>query len=371
VSRQAVWAVVIVIAALGGAAWFLANFERVPDREWTGYSGEARRNSFLAAERLLDRMGVRVRHLKTPLELRELPANGTLVLPARRNALAPAERERLLEWVRGGGHLIVEAEQAQLPDPLLDALGVQRQPVKKPGKPEPTEVRLPHSPAPLRANLPGQRTLVAPADSFRVQAKQAVPIVHFRHGRGRVTALNDVGFLRNPAIGQLDHAELAWQLVRFQPDTAAVWVFDDPQKLSLVRWLADHAWTVLAAGGALLALWLWRVATRFGPIAPDPQAARRRLLDHLRASGRFQWSAGGAAALAESAREAALRRIARAQPDFTALAPAERRARLAASFDLAPAEADRLLQPAAVATPAAFVDAMRVFQHVHERLSRR
>jgi hypothetical protein len=127
---------------------------------------------------------------------------------------------------------------------------------------------------------------------------------------------------------------------------------------------------VLAARALLLVVWLWRIAPRFGPMAPDPAPARRRLLDHLRASGRFQWSAGGAAALAESAREAALRRLARAQTDFAALAPAEQRARIAAQFDLPVDEAGRVLRRAQNNQPAEFVAAMRVFQRIHERLSR-
>ena len=370
-SRQALWTIVTVLAILGGAVWFFNNFERVPDKEWTGYQGEARRNGFLAAERLLDRMGLRVRHLKTPIELRELPADGTLILPARRNALAPAERERLLEWVRAGGHLVVENENHRLPDPILDSLGVKRELVKTPGQSRPTEARLPHSPGVLKVSLASDRTLIAPADAFQLQLNKATQLVHFKVGRGQVTALNDFGFMRNGAIGQNDHAEFLWQLVRFQPGTAAVFVFDNPQQLSLVEWLVDNAWAVLAAGALLLVAWLWRIAPRFGPMAPDPEPVRRRLLDHLRASGRFQWSAGGAATLAEAAREAALRRVARAQTDFAALTPAERRARLAASFDLPAEEAERVLRPAQNLQPAEFVNAMRVFQRIHERLARR
>jgi hypothetical protein len=370
-SRQALWTIVAVVAILGGAVWFFDNFERVPYKEWTGYRGEARRNGFLAAERLLDRMGLQVRHLKTPIELRELPPNGTLILPARRSALAPAERERLLEWVEAGGHLVVENENHLVPDPILDAVGVERQPVKTSGPSQPTEVRLPHSPDALKVSLASGQTLVAPEGAFRLEGKSGTPLVHFKRGRGQVTALNDFGFMRNTAIGQNDHAEFLWQLVRFQPGTAAVFVFDNPQKLSLFDWLVDNAWAVLAAGALLLAAWLWRIAPRFGPIAPDPEPVRRRLLDHLRASGRFQWSAGGAATLAEAAREAALRRVARAQTDFAALTPAERRARLAASFDLPAEEAERVLRPAQNLQPAEFVNAMRVFQRIHERLARR
>jgi hypothetical protein len=370
-SRQSLWTIVGLLAVAGGAIWFFNNFERVPDREWTGYQGEARRNSFLAAERLLDRMGLAVRHLKTPLELRELPPNGTLILPARRNALAPVERERLAEWVAAGGHLVVENELQRLPDPILDSLGVRREPVKKPGQQRPTDVRLPHSPAALKVNFASGQTLVAPEGAFRVQGASATHLVHFRVGRGQVTVLNDLGFLRNWAIGSHDHAEFLWQLVRFAPGTAAVFVFDNPQKLSLAGWLADNAWAVLAAGALLLVVWLWRIAPRFGPMAPDAEPARRRLLDHLRASGRFQWSAGGAATLAEAAREAALRRVARAHTDFAALTPAEQRARLAAQFDLPAEEAARVLRPGRDAQPAEFVAAMRVFQRIHERLTRR
>jgi hypothetical protein len=97
---------------------------------------------------------------------------------------------------------------------------------------------------------------------------------------------------------------------------------------------------------------------------------RRRLLDHLRASGRFQWSVGDGAALAESAREAALRRVARAQADFAGLAEREREARLAAAFGLDPAEARRVLRPARDLAIPQFVAAMRVFQRIHERLAR-
>ena len=370
-SRQALWTIATVLALLGGAVWFFNNFERVPDKEWTGYRGEARRNGFLAAERLLDRMGLGVRHLKTPIELRDLPPNGTLILPARRNALAPAERDRLLGWVEGGGHLVVENENHRLPDPILDALGVKRVPVKSPGQSRPTEVRLPHAPDPLKVSLAFGQALAAPEGAFRVQERGTTQLVHFKRGRGQVTALNDFGFMRNAAIGQHDHAEFLWQLVRFQAGTPAVFVFDNPQRLSLVQWLVDNAWAVLAAGALLLAAWLWRIAPRFGPMAPDPAPVRRRLLDHLRASGRFQWSAGGAATLAEAAREAALRRVARAQTDFAALGPAERRARLAASFDLPAAEAERVLRRAQNLQPAEFVSAMRVFQRIHERLARR
>jgi len=363
----------VILAALAAlvAAWFFTNYERVPNREWIGYQGEARRNSFLAAERLLARMGVSVRHAKTSAELRELPAGGTLILPDRRDGIPPDERRRVLAWIEAGGHLIAEDENYRLPDPLLDALEVTRKPTPKGVGDGVLEVRLPHAPGAMRVRMHSLQTIDAPQATVRASGKSATHLLHFPWGRGQVTVLNDLAFMRNPQIGEQDHAEFLWELVRFQPDTPAVFVFDNPEKLSLLRWLADNAWAVLAAGACLLALWLWRIAPRFGPLAPDPEPVRRRLLDHLRASGRFQWAAGGAPRLAESAREAALRRIARAQPDFAGLTGTERAARLKSGFDLTGDETARVLAPAQNLAPPEFVNAMRAFQRIHERLSRR
>jgi hypothetical protein len=362
-------AALVAVLVLGGAWWFFTNFERVPTTERVGYQGEARRNSFLAAERLLARMGLSVRHMRAPRELRELPAHGTLVLPDRRDSLAPDERRRLLAWVEAGGHLIVEDESHRRPDPILDALAVKRKPGPSPGAQGLVEARLPHAPAPMKVRMHALQTLEAPRAEVTVRSEHATHLVHFRHGRGRVTVLNDLAFMRNDAIGAGDHAEFVWQLTRFQPDAASIAVFDNPAKLSLWRWLGDHAWTALAAAAAWLALWLWRIAPRFGPLAPDPEPARRRLLDHLRASGRFQWSTGGAARLAETAREAALRRIARAQADFAGLAERERAARLAGTLGLGPEAARHLLRTPPDLAAHEFVAAMRAFQRVHEQLA--
>jgi len=370
-NRQQIIALVVIGALIAaGVVWFYQNYDLVPDKQWIGFQGEARRNPFLAAERLLAKLGIAARRAKTLADLRDLPERGALILPDRREAITPDARAQILAWVEAGGHLIVEDENYRLPDPMLDALGVTRNPVKNPGPQRTLEVRLPQASEPMKVDMHSLQSLDAPQATVQVVGRQATHLVHFPRGRGQVTVLNDLAFMRNGVIGERDHAEFLWQIVRFDPESAAVVFFDHPEKLSLWRWLEDHAWAVLTGGAMLLALWLWRIAPRFGPLAPDPEPVRLRLLDHLQASGRFQWSAGGGEALVESAREAALRRVARAQTDFAGFSRAERIARLASVFGLDQADADRLLDPIKRVTTHDFVNAMRAYQRIHERLSR-
>lgn len=359
-----------IVLALGLAGiWLLYHIELVPERTWVGFQGEAKRNPWYAAERLVVRMDGRVHAAKSVPALKALPADGVLFLPRRLGAINRDEQLKLLQWVEGGGHLIVEAEAPRQSDPILDALGVKREMVDNRRHARFAEAMLPGAAGALKVEVGQGRTLQAKDAAFALKGRDATWLVHFARGAGRVTALTDLNFAGNLPIRHFDHAEFLWQLTRLAPRPGAVAFFHSPVKLSLPAWLLDHAWGVLAAAALLLAAWLWRIVPRFGPVAPDPEPARRRLLDHLRASGRFQWAGGGGRTLAEAAREAALRRLLRAQPDFASLDEDARIARLVAQFGLTPEGAHRVLRPvSASGTAADLLAATSVYQSIHEQL---
>ncbi|MCG6875366.1 MAG: DUF4350 domain-containing protein [Betaproteobacteria bacterium] len=369
-SREGLWAIAFTAAIGLGTIWFLLNFEQVPTREWVGMSGEARRNPFLALERLAERMGMPAHEIRSLAELGQLPPQGVLLLPQPRGELARRERARLLDWAAKGGHLVIEAEPARVPDPLLDALEIRRKAVRTSGPRKPVEIAWPGAERPLRVDLPAWQVLEAKAPQIAEGGRDGAVLVQVAHGKGLITVINDFGFLQNRAIGTHDHAELGWRIVGTGQPATVLLVFNNPERLSLTSWLRANAPAVLAAAIALLALWLWRVAPRFGPIAPDVERTRRSLLDHLRASGRFLWNAGRRTELAESAREVALRRVSRANPDFASLNASERAARLTNSFGLAPEDAKRLLAPQSPRTIPDFVRGIRILQIIHERLAR-
>ncbi len=374
-TRRRLTIVVAGVLLAAAIAWLASNFERVPARIYVGPSSESRLHPFLAAERFASRMGLQSREMRSLPELDALSGAGALLLQSRRQAFDAARVDRIVGWIERGGHLIVEAELIGVSDPLLDRLGVKR--LADPLKPDPAPrtttvpVNLQSSGKKLAASLLAPMKLEPPAGDpiVRAGAAGATKLVTFARGKGAVTAAVSLNFARNPAIGDHDHAELLWQLLQVN-GARALHVLFNPERLSLWKFLVEHAWTALVPSVALLILWLWRIAPRFGPIVPDAPPARRRLLDHLRASGRYYWANDLRGRLVEAAREAALRRIARAQPDFSGASRPEQAARLAEFAGLSTENAGELLAAEGAARGADFIRLMHHAQRVHAAAER-
>jgi hypothetical protein len=351
--------VLLLAAAAIGAIWFFSAFERVPAQEWVGPSGEARRNPYLAAGRFAARMGLAARELRSLPELGTLKPGSVLILPSRRQAIDPRRLSDILDWVEAGGHAMVEAELVGVADPLLDEVGVQRQAAPPPRKPLPLEL------------AGGRKLTVSIFGAMTLQAadEKAARWVAVPYGKGSVTVLSGLHFARNGVIGTHDNAQFLWELMRSAPERE-LQVYLRPERLSLWRFLTEHAASVLAATAALLALWLWRIVPRFGPVAPDAPPARRRLLDHLRASGRYYWARGLRLRLVAAARDAALGRVARAQPDFAGASPAQRAARLCAIARIAPEDAQRFLSAGAEVRGAELIRIMHTAQRIHSAMEK-
>jgi hypothetical protein len=259
----------------------------------------------------------------------------------------------------------VEAELLGVPDPLLDLLGIGR--AEAPVSVKPVSVELPGSGRRLSVLMPGVLKLQTAQKDVRLRAGDR--LVSYGRGNGVVSVASTLDFARNHSIGNLDHAELFRRLLELTPSRALL-VYWAPARLSLWTFLKQHAAPALAAGGMLLLLWLWSIAPRFGPVAPDAPPGRRRLLDHLRASGRYFWVKGLRSRLVLAARDAALRRIARAQPDFASVSAAERAARVSALTGISREQAARFIGAAGAMRGADFIKLAQDAQRVHSALDK-
>jgi hypothetical protein len=402
--------ILAVLLSIGGGVWWFMTFERATEPVYTGLQGAAREDPFLALRRLFKRSELRLEEpavAATPAtKFENLPAGGTLLLGDRRQlVMAPERVKHIVEWVKAGGHLIVEAEYPGRPDPLLAAFGLGRADLVRPkpapkaaaGKPaqsdgerdaerdgednnatseaekkseppaapsaksrrrrvaEIAEVHLPDGGRPLKVEFGAYQNLVVTrgtrgteglkADGLQLASDSlGLRLAIGTHGAGRVSALSNFDFLiyrgtfdekdvaRQPThLGKYDHAEMVLRLVRLHPNHAQaalrlVWGNDD---VSLWTWLADHAAFALASLALLLAVWLWHVVPRFGPLMPDAAPAEQKLASHLEAVGRFYWKHMAPGEIYAKLRAAFVQRLAERRPGIAMRKAAERNAELA------------------------------------------
>ncbi|MCL2829488.1 MAG: DUF4350 domain-containing protein [Betaproteobacteria bacterium] len=343
---------ILLLALAGLCFWLYSSLEFVEEKIEVGYHGEARQNPVLAAGRLYERYGARVKFVSL---LREAPPPGaTLFFASSRFWLTPEKNEMLLHWVREeGGHLIgipesgsafnkkqkccKNEDESASDDPLLsfldfstsyrsrngkdgkdgdegeddeedddeavipDPVGISKD--TKPGAsqrcpaPENTRIALPggellHLGYPIRQRLfdNGHDTqwrlrIVEDSDS----ENSGNFALDYTVGKGSITVLSSLYFLRNPSIGESDHAALLSWLAAPVAGKEIWFVYGDDDVPSLWKWLTERVWTVLAASAALFVLWLWMASRRFGPLLPAPQTSRRSIVEHVAASARYLW----------------------------------------------------------------------------------
>lgn len=333
------WVLPVACLVLVGlaAAWFLLSFERTTETEPSRPRGEAQRDPLLAARRMLESLELPVRQLDALQVQLNLAPRAALILPAPRGAMSPALRNRLDAFVRGGGHLILESELLPLRDPLLDHFGVTRvdmddddsgfswsrgswswrEPTRSGPADEAYLFQFDDQAPKLALHLRGPHALIGDDEALWQVGESGTVAQQMGWGQGRVTVFNSLTAFQNWDLGRYDHAEFLHWLMR--DAGAEEVVFIRPWRGGLLTWIGDHFWKAQLPGAILLVLLLWAIIPRFGPIQPDPELARRRLLDHLAASGRLLWSRGERRSLAQAARQSALRRLRAEYPHTVSL----------------------------------------------------
>ncbi len=385
--------VLTLLLSMAGGVWWFMTFKRVTEPVYSGLQGAAREDPYLALRQLLKRSKLPLEEpavAATPVtKFDNLPAAGTLLLGDRRHLLMTPERvQKIVAWVAAGGHLIVEAEYPGRPDPLLAAFGLSRKDLVRP-KPAPkskskskaesegdtsnpsdgakaespapvpqsvkgrarraaeiAEVTLPDGGRPLQVEFGAYQNLsVLKHEGFHLVADSlGLRLVTAVRGAGRVSAISNFDFLvyrgtfdvkevaqQSTHLGKYDHAEMVLRLVRLNPHHAQsalrlVWGDDD---VSLWQWLVDHAAYALASLALLLAVWLWRVVPRFGPLLSDAAPAEQKLASHLEAVGRFYWKHMEPAEIYARLRAAFVQRLSERRPAIATRNAAERNAQLA------------------------------------------
>ena len=322
----------------------------------TGYKGEARKNPYLAAERLAEARGYSARSL--PGWLTYDSSTSLVVMPAS-NISTEGITRRLLRWVENGGHLIIPLEGgenyhndwsgprfwqvADLNDSfyqLADEIGINwssdgfkgdlvETPERADGKPS---LRPPDRKRKvLTVDWLGEDIEVGFEEGYALSLSGTQPgdlvdsgedgkhgVVSREHGYGRVTVLNHARPLRNAFIDQLGNAQFSMALIDLSPPGEIVYLYGAGSSFFTLLW--RHCWLVLLTLAGVLVVWLWKGGARFGPLrGGESDRTHLSFSNHVRAIGTYYWDRKKSDQLLEALRKDVLCRYELSQLNTTEL----------------------------------------------------
>ena len=132
-------------------------------------------------------------------------------------------------------------------------------------------------------------------------------LVQLALGSGQISVLTDLSLWSNERLLYFDHAWLLAWLTADEP----VWFVRSVAMPPLAQWLWLKAPALGIALLVLLALWLWYRIPRQGPRQQAREEQNRDYLQHLHASGYFQWRTRQQAALVDVLRKQAEQHLVR------------------------------------------------------------
>ncbi|MBS7661860.1 DUF4350 domain-containing protein [Pseudomonas lalucatii] len=347
--RQFLLGAVLTLAVGLLGLYLLARLEPYQHTLEHGPAPEARANPYLAAEHFLRRQGLQVRRADGLQQLAELPSAGqTLLLLGDRQHMSPAQAERLLDWAAQGGHLLFVAErlwdedEGASGDLLLDRLGIQQyqsdqldaaagedaadeaelEVLEEPNRyPQLTQLYLENEEAPAYIDFDTAFHLYDAQNRAHAWANSAAAthMLQLYQGDGLVTVLSDAWIWRNERIADHDNAWLLWYLAQ----DSAVTLLYRTERDGLPALLLRHFPQALVVLGLLLALGLWHVGLRQGPLQLPASPGRRQLREHLRGSADFLLRRSGQHSLLQGLQQDIRRRARQRHPGFERLGVAE------------------------------------------------
>lgn len=352
----------LALCGVGGWYFFQVAFEQVEEEVREPPSGEARRNHFLALERLLGRFD----HDVTTVRRLDEPAlyTTTVILADPSDDFSPEQVDAWSTWVEDGGHLILNQPGEGADEktaPLLASLGFSvasdsvasdsaeldddEQAAEWPYEIEISPLEIDY----LEDATPSLRWVADDADWLLFSGPNEAFATSRPVEGGRVTVVAEAAVFNNSTIAQGEHATLAVRMLELpEPtesgyETVTIVMFGERQ--SWMFYVASHIWPflLLVVMGLLFAIQSGR--RRFGPMLPDPPKARRSRREHVDAVGRFLWEQGAVATLVESTQTALMNELEQRRPSLANARGADQHEIVADELGITTDEARALFRP--------------------------
>ena len=354
------------LVVLAVAYAFYLSIEIYEETESTGWSKEARRNPYLAAQLFMRQSGLATPEANSLLTLDSLDNVGTLFISDPNQVVSPRQLERLMEWLEDGGDVIVGAGSISGTDDLLlskfgvrvewahddesddqteadfslsESLREYNRQIDEGKTPEEiaeltarddnvtlTNITFESDSAVLQLAFNEHRVLVHPyieGDDIDddtplpfswSSSDRGIHMMQFEHGSGQLTIVSDPTIWQSRRIDDYDHAFLLWMLADNGGDFATLYPRDQDSLWTLA---GRHAGELLVALAVLTAAWLWFIGRRFGPVAYCETGVRRALGEHFSATAGYLWHNKSTPALLTPLRQQIIRRASLSLSGFT------------------------------------------------------
>lgn len=301
---------VLILTTIGLALWLYFKLDyRLVEKD-QGYQGEAKTNPYLAAEFFLRKMGQKSEQVELFTDKQTALSSGdTLLIPSVRLAFDSRRSTDMLEWVDKGGHLIITGQpdtetNTSQRDYILETLGlyIERKVLGEDTElyEEPVNIAIHDEDNFWQVDFEDY-LIISTTPQFKseiiwkVEENKRVHAIQVVVGKGRITLLSDIRIFRNDYIESYDHAAFLLSLANDQLKSSETGIFyyslfED--RISLYLWLWENAKPLMLSIIVFIAIALWMLIPRFGPLININQPVRRQFLDHLRASGNYHWRQG-------------------------------------------------------------------------------
>ena len=320
---------------LGLIGWGLyASIEFYEETEESGWSVDALRNPYLAAQKFMTGSGIEVTDVDSLLKLDELSTLGTLFFSDANQVQTPRQLQQVMDWLDVGGNVIYTADSVSHGDDLLlqeFAVEVEWREYEAEERKEEktlsetmreynrqiedgksrediarslsdaeesiTTVKFGDDIGVLEVAFNDAKILTQPyisdpdSDSIHQpfswsNSEYGVHMMQFEVGSGLLTIISDPGIWTSYQIDQHEHAYLLWLLSSGEGNFA---ILRSVLRDSIWVLMARNASELLIAVGLIILIWIWRTGYRFGRLLPRDQAHSRALGEHFSSISHYLW----------------------------------------------------------------------------------
>jgi hypothetical protein len=404
---------VLGLVLLGLIAWGLyASIEFYEETEESGWSIDALRNPYLAAQKFMTESDIEVTDVDSLARLEELSGLGTLFFSDANQVQTPRQLEQVMNWLDLGGNVIYTADAvAHDDDLLLREFSVEVDWREFEVEEETEEKTLSETLREYNRQLESGKSREEIASSLEKE-EDSITLVQFADDIGDVeVAFNDAKILSHPYIldseSETEHKPFSWSysehgthMMQFEVGSGLLTIISDPgiwtsyhidqYDHAYLLWLLssgegnfailrsvlrDSIWVLmgrnaaelLIAAGLLILIWIWRAGYRFGRMVPNDLSQSRALGEYFSSISHYLWHRRQGVHLVEPLRARVMRRASLTLGEFSSADQARQFELIAQRCDLNPGAIARAFSSADY-NEASFVQTVRLLKRIEQSL---